>query len=364
LGSGSTSGTGCRSISINAECIRLKKTTSCAIPILDSEGRVVALLGGRPRDSSWDMVQKVASKDISEARKACQFSEKDASHRRCLSPSLACGFSFGGGQKVPYIFSFHKVFVTHRGNLPKVPGTLGLTHNNRAAMTNLIQSSAIQRIAGHSNGLFLAWAPRLHEYYSTTMSRLLNHHQQLKMNFNNSVWSAMTINFGPQTVCLPHRDFSNLAFGWCSITALGDFDSKRGGHLLLWDLKLAIEFPPGSTILIPSAILCHSNTKVQEYETRMSCTQYAAGGLFRWVEQGFRTSQDFATQDPSGKFRWDNQPSPRWKRASELFSTYTQLKEQVSDLPYCISCIQNNCFSGIYLEFVPVFVFLLHIHYP
>lgn len=38
----------------------------------------------------------------------------------------------------------------------------------------------------------------------------------------------------------------------CAITTLSDYDPKAGGHLVLWDLKLVIEFPPGSTILILS----------------------------------------------------------------------------------------------------------------
>jgi hypothetical protein len=66
---------------------------------------------------------------------------------------------------------------------------------------------------------------------------------------------AMTFNFGPQTVTFDHRDSGNLAFGWCAITAFGNFDPTCGGHLVLWDMKLVIEFPPGSTILIPSAMM-------------------------------------------------------------------------------------------------------------
>ena len=52
-----------------------------------------------------------------------------------------------------------------------------------------------------------------------------------------------------------HTDPGNLLFGWCAITTLGNFDPTLGGHLVLWDLKLVIEFPLGSTILIPSVTL-------------------------------------------------------------------------------------------------------------
>ena len=125
--------------------------------------------------------------------------------------------------------------------------------------------------------------------YAWYRQQLLDHDPVLRINFDNSVWCAATVNFGPQTECLPHLDWMNLACGWCAITALGSYDPDRGGHLILWDLGLVIRFPPGSIILIPSALLRHSNAAVQEGELRSSFTQYTAGGLFRWVNQGFQT---------------------------------------------------------------------------
>jgi len=84
----------------------------------------------------------------------------------------------------------------------------------------------------------------------------------------NSVFTATTYNLGPQVVCFPHVDFANLPFGFCAITAIGNFDPSKGGHLVLWDCKLAIQFPPGSTALILSRVLSesHSNTRVTAHE--------------------------------------------------------------------------------------------------
>jgi hypothetical protein len=47
--------------------------------------------------------------------------------------------------------------------------------------------------------------------------------------------------------------------------------------MVLWDCKLLVEFPPGSTVLL-SAVLGRSNTRVATHKTRFSFTQYAAGG--------------------------------------------------------------------------------------
>ncbi|KIK60645.1 hypothetical protein GYMLUDRAFT_244218 [Collybiopsis luxurians FD-317 M1] len=54
----------------------------------------------------------------------------------------------------------------------------------------------------------------------------------------------------------------------------------KGGELVLWDLGIAIRFPPGSSIIILSAILCHSNLPIQPGEKQYSITQYSAGALF------------------------------------------------------------------------------------
>jgi hypothetical protein len=108
----------------------------------------------------------------------------------------------------------------------------------------------------------------------------------LKMNFTNSAYPMAVWNFGPGSVSYDHTDYGNGPGIWCSITSMGDFDPVLGGHMILFDLGLVIEFPPGSTILIPSASLRHGNTPIQPGETRYSFTQFCAGGLVRWVRYG------------------------------------------------------------------------------
>jgi hypothetical protein len=147
---------------------------------------------------------------------------------------------------------------------------------------------------------------------------LLKDDQRLKKPFN-SVFPAVTYNLGPQTVCGPHLDFANLPFGYCAITALGQFDPTKGGHLVLWECKLVIEFPPGSTILIPSAIITHSNVAIQAGEKRYSVTQYAAGALFRWVDNGFQTAVAHrASLTEDEKITLDEINSRRWEHGLSL----------------------------------------------
>lgn len=187
---------------------------------------------------------------------------------------------------------------------------------NDQVLKELLKNECFGRISGHASGtpytdslnglqvafknltlktrhpaVFKAWASRLWNHHNDCLEGLLKHDTTLRRNWDNSPWAAATINFGPQTVCHRHTDCANLAYGWCAITALGDYDHKKGGHLVLWDLKLVIEFPPGSTIIIPSCAITHSNVRIQAGEHRYSFTQYTAGGLFRWIDNGFKPKE-------------------------------------------------------------------------
>jgi hypothetical protein len=137
------------------------------------------------------------------------------------------------------------------------------------------------------------------------MDHIHDWNPNLRRNFSAtvSVFATATFNFGPQTVTFPHLDFANLAWGWCAITALGDFDPNKGSHLILWDLKLIIRFPPGSTILIPSALIRHSNTSIGSHEKRFSFTQYTPAGIFRFVDNGFRSEEEVNSTEMSAEER-------------------------------------------------------------
>ncbi|KAJ6476647.1 hypothetical protein C8R47DRAFT_1187065 [Mycena vitilis] len=128
--------------------------------------------------------------------------------------------------------------------------------------------------------------------------------------FLNSVFSACTFNLGPYTCTLGHR---------------------KGGHLILWDCKLILEFPPGTTILIPSAAIFHSNIPISKGEHHYSFTQYTAGGIFCCVDHRYQTEEEY----------WDSLSAADRKverangleRASQgvnMFSTLAELRAMAS----------------------------------
>ncbi len=113
-------------------------------------------------------------------------------------------------------------------------------------------------------------------YYEDHLDALLHHDPELQRNFPNSIWSAARLQLRPRTVTRRHRDCANVPFGWCGVTSLGDFDPKQGGHLVLWTLKLVIEFPPGFNHSAP--IRGHTPLKHPDFEARTTGVVYPIHG--------------------------------------------------------------------------------------
>ncbi|KAJ7088354.1 hypothetical protein B0H15DRAFT_780823 [Mycena belliarum] len=277
-------------------------------PLVDRESRIIGVLGGRPNDAGYLDLTREAARQLEAQRENIKMHPGKAEGRRGTFTSASYGISFGGGQQIP-------------GNLKQSPAT---TH----VINMLFLMQCFIRIAGFGNGLFKAWNPEVHAFYEFTLDALTNQYNpNLRRNFQQKVsaFAAATLNFGPSTVTLPHIDCLNLAWGWCAITALGLFDPDLGGHLVLWDLKLIIRFPPGSTILIPSAILRHSNIGIQLGETRYSFTQFTAAGLFRWVDNGFKSDLTAVAEtqaDPEAQAARARARQTRWSDGIESFKRW------------------------------------------
>ncbi|KAJ6538071.1 hypothetical protein B0H19DRAFT_962212 [Mycena capillaripes] len=224
-------------------------------------------------------------------------------HRCGLFAAVNVGLSYGKGQTAPS----------------------WLCTNYDELANRLLANSHIGRMATFASTAFAMWAPRLYKYYHEHDSKLRRQFPHLRRLFKKSIFSGAAFNFGPNFWTFKHRDVLNLPFGWCAIQAAGPFDPTKGGHLVLWDLMLVIEFPLGALILIPSITLSHSNVPVQPGDKRASFTQFTAGGIFRYVDNGFRTEKELAAEDPVEFERLAALKETRWEMGMGLFSTVDEL---------------------------------------
>ncbi|KAF8142371.1 hypothetical protein K438DRAFT_1466301, partial [Mycena galopus ATCC 62051] len=225
-------------------------------PIIDRRRSVISVVGGTPRDATrWKALTDAAGHMLCERLPRLRLTSERLHHRRAQDSFAAVGRGRSHG----------------RGQMD--PGELQNNRANTRVTDELLASNCFRRIAHFANFLFATWAPLLFAFYTAQMAAL-GRWKTMRRNFPGSMFAACTFNFGPLAICAPHIDSANLAWGWCVITALGDFDPDLGGHLILWDLRLVIRFPPGSTILIPSALIRHSNVPIQAHEYCSSFVQY------------------------------------------------------------------------------------------
>ncbi|KAJ7226561.1 hypothetical protein C8J57DRAFT_1535044 [Mycena rebaudengoi] len=253
-----------------------------AQPIVDIHGRIIAVLAGRPTDPTYT----------------------DAIARAFSAMTLeATGPNFRKGQTVPSCLN---------------------NSMHTALLYRLVGDEDIERMVVYASAAFNLWAPKVYAYYNEHDAALRNH---LERNFPKSVFSSAAFNFGPDVWTIKHRDVLNAPFGMCAVQVLGDFDATKGSHLVLWDLKLVIEFPAGATILLPSATICHSNLPVQPSDTRSSFTQYTAGGLMRYVDNGFHTKRELAENELEEYSRMCLLKETHWEMGLALLSTVDELLE-------------------------------------
>ncbi|KAH9475966.1 hypothetical protein JR316_0011531 [Psilocybe cubensis] len=265
--------------------------------------QIFMVLAGRPDDPQYDSATERVYEALS--AKGVKFTSKYLHHRRGDYPTLDIGVSRGQGLPQPVSLKCqpHEKFVA-----------------------NLLANPDIQRMASYASSAFATWAPRTYNYYKTQLDKLFMRMPGLPRIFTKSIFPSMSTNISPQAQTVRHRDLKNCPFGWCAVQAFGHFDPKQGGHLILWELGLAIEFPPGSTILLPSATLSHSNTKILDDEERASLTYYCHGGLFRWVEYDFQIEKDLKHNNPALFNQiWRDRPA-RWNLGLSLFSTMDELQ--------------------------------------
>ena len=117
--------------------------------------------------------------------------------------------------------------------------------------------------------------------------------------------------------------FLELAKNW----AYQRFDHTCSAHLVLEEARVVVEFPSASTALILSASCTHSNTAIQPGDQCLSMTQYAAGPLFRFVQNRFMTEDTFRLSDPSQWAENERLKDKAWERALKQIPTVASLIE-------------------------------------
>ncbi|KAI0038966.1 hypothetical protein FA95DRAFT_1504822 [Auriscalpium vulgare] len=278
---------------------------------VDRDDRILVQMAGRPpNDKSWPEMVEGISQEYDQVAELADFRPPDLKHQRGEYPVMHAGFTFGGGAKEPH-------------NVKKG------SDDHQMARARILRHRGLKRVAGFQSSATSLNAPRIFKHVDRVVEDVRERNPDLRKPFDRSVFPVATFNFGPRALTTPHRDSKNVPWGWCAVTAFGNYDYKKGGHLILWELKQIIEFPPGSTILLPSALITHSNTPIQDGETRQSFTQWCSGDLVRWHAYGQRTEETLHREDPGLQRRLHEELEGRWERSAGMFSKRGELQEDL-----------------------------------
>ncbi|KAF9068747.1 hypothetical protein BDP27DRAFT_1223652 [Rhodocollybia butyracea] len=275
----------------------------CAV---DKHDRVMLVAVGRPDDPSYVADAERMAELMMEMGQSTDWDKSEKQHNRGAYACAHYGWSYGKGQPQPQ----------------------RLGGERRKMMREFVNQPCTQRIAAFQSASFALWFPKSYAEFRSRNSQLKEKIPTFDGNIKGSVYACCTANC-TNTWTYIHRDGMNSAGACCSITSGGKFDPKKGGQLIIWDMKLIFDFPPGSTILLPSVLFRHSNIPVQKGDKRVSFTQYTAGGIHRWLEYGGRTEDEFAAQDPEGFEQMLKERPERWRKVLDMFSTISELKAGV-----------------------------------
>lgn len=159
----------------------------------------------------------------------------------------------------------------------------------------------------------LAWARS-----KTTLQKICAEHPRLEAGrLKNTSFASSTVNIGRSCTFL-HRDSLNKPFHFCAVLALGHFPHESVGQIILWELGVVVDFPPGTVALLPSADITHGNTALGESDGRTSITWYTAGSLFQYSDAGMGTQGELDLH-PEKKEEYQRRVRDRTDEALRLF---------------------------------------------
>ncbi|VDC00234.1 unnamed protein product [Peniophora sp. CBMAI 1063] len=215
-------------------------------------------------------------------------------------------------------------FVSAAAEVLQAPKELGFKLAGHGEIAQVLKDSEeLQQAAKHGSEAFTTWFPLAYYHLRRTMKKLAARDPTIAPPFPGSVYPTACANLGPHMCCHWHHDVNNYPGAPCWILALGNYNSKLGGHLVLPQLRMYIEFPAGASILLSSAGIKHGNTSLQPGEKRYSFTQYCPGGLLRYVAYGFRLARE--VQDPKVRQAMEERAGETWKQQYARFSTSASL---------------------------------------
>lgn len=138
--------------------------------------------------------------------------------------------------------------------------------------------------------------------------------------YDNSVFTTSEINFC-DAPSVPRKNYDASFETMEAITVLGSYDHQKGGHIVFSDDDAMVELPVGATVLFPAGTKRYNFAAVGKNEQRFLFRQFCSAGVFRWIDKGGRSDNDFDHKAPlRAHAAWAEMRATRGHTSLKLFS--------------------------------------------
>ncbi|KAJ7680860.1 hypothetical protein DFH06DRAFT_973391, partial [Mycena polygramma] len=177
-----------------------------------------------------------------------------------------------------------------------------------------------------STAIHESFSPKLYAYTKNATELIHSFDSTLRREFQGA-FPAAEFDLG-ELGSAPRLQDKDLLHGWRALTALGNYDSRYGGDIILWDDGFIIRFPPGATILFPAALMRYSFVSVRPGEKQYAFSQYSPAGLYRYITNGYVS--DRTIEGNRDKRAVEAVKRARGRRLEAAIDMYSTLNEFVN----------------------------------
>ncbi|KAJ7843686.1 hypothetical protein B0H13DRAFT_1648320, partial [Mycena leptocephala] len=190
----------------------------------------------------------------------------------------------------------------------------------------ILQNHGVQEIAAFHNTILQSFAPKIYAYTENSTDLIYKFDEDLRRELPG-VFPAAEFDLG-ELGSAPRLQDKDVLHGWRALTALGTYDSRYGGDIILWDDGFVLRFPPGATFLFPAALMRYSFVEVQPGEKQYTFSQYSPAGLHCYITNGYVSDSTF--ERTADKRAMESMHRARGRRLEAGVNMYSRLDEYIN----------------------------------
>ncbi|KAJ7484896.1 hypothetical protein B0H11DRAFT_2231561 [Mycena galericulata] len=204
------------------------------------------------------------------------------------------------------------------------PHSVVNTAGNRHEMQSVVESSEYQTISAYQSYLVKRIAPRMHAHQEVLIDALAQK-DTVYPAFLGSVFTTAELSFGVSANAVATRDTYDAFGSFRAFTALGMYHGDWSWFVYFREAegdRVAIRFPVGATLVVPTSIVRYSFTAVPKGQRRYIFQQYFNAAAGRWVEQGFMSDSEYPNAASTEEYA-----AHQKRRADRVYSTYHMMSK-------------------------------------